>query len=324
MPSPIGSQRRPGSAAAQVPAALRGGEAGSRPACVSSGMYPVPRNTEPNLTLPLCGIPGPQPRGLGISLCHQRPGSCFLPLRFKGIMLALGATGPAPVLGRPMFSDPFGFRWSRPGRPRSPLPAEGSHRVPRFSAQRSGRRSLRVFPAGEKCSSSPAGPAEGVEGAPGPWWGGQRDLRTVSTARVSWQLIPLILGEAPPPLHGTLSHEDARVSQTQDHAREGRGGRTLRISGAGAAGSTTPDLKAPHRSTQRRGLCEVFGEGDPVSPLGRLRRVCFCAGTGALPRSSVSSSHSIRTSAVKSQRPQVKGHRAPPAHWSRYSSVSRT
>lgn len=108
-----------------------------------------------------------------------------------------------------------------------------------------------------------------------------------------------------------LVSRDALVSQTQDHAREGRGGRTPRILGAGAAGSVALGLKAPHQS-KRRGLSEVVGEGDPVSPLGRLRRIRFCAGIGALPPSSVSSSHSIRTS----QRPQVKGHRARPAHWS--------
>lgn len=144
--------------------------------------------------------------------------------------------------------------------------------------------------------------------------GGQRTCRTRNTARVSW----------PPPTHPWqgasasarhLVSRDALVSQTQDHAREGRGGRTPRILGAGAAGSAAPGLKAPHQS-KRKGLSEVVGEGDPVSPLGRLRRIRFCAGIGAPPPSSVSSSHSIRTSGAKSQRPQVKGHRARPAHWS--------
>lgn len=105
VPSPIGSRGHAGSAAAQVPAVLRCGGAGSSPTCASPGMDPVLWNTEPNFTLPLCGIPGPQPRGCESAsvpdgrVSHQGPGSviCFLPLRFKGMMLALGVTGPAPV-----------------------------------------------------------------------------------------------------------------------------------------------------------------------------------------------------------------------------------
>lgn len=61
VPSLIGSRRHPGSAAAQVPAALRCGGAGSRPTCVSPGMDPVLRNTEPNSPSPFVVFQVPNP-----------------------------------------------------------------------------------------------------------------------------------------------------------------------------------------------------------------------------------------------------------------------
>lgn len=69
-----------------------------------------------------------------------------------------------------MFSDPFGFCWSRLGRLRGPLQAEGTHRVLLFTAQRSRRRSLLIFLLGKSVHHPLLVRAEGVERAQGPWW----------------------------------------------------------------------------------------------------------------------------------------------------------